>query len=198
MLSGAVAPPVEQPRPSGHHDPPRPRRGRSARDAFKGNRPLTGPRSGQAGGWRRLPKAKRRLRVSASVLEDPYCHQMTTQTPPRGDRRVSENVDFSKIFRCHSIGETIAILGLSGGGGGGCCRLQMPVKLAPAVRETPAGPEAGTAGEGGGYPPPLFQCIAGSVRARRCCKWTNAEPNWACGVRSTLRGVWWVRFRGPY
>ena len=43
--------------------------------------------------------------------------------------------------------------------GGGYCRLQMPLSLAPAVRETVAGRRLGTVeGGGGGYLPP-FQCI---------------------------------------
>ena len=42
--------------------------------------------------------------------------------------------------------------------GGGYCRLQMPLKLARAVRETVAGRRLGGLEGGGRYPPP-FQCI---------------------------------------
>ena len=42
--------------------------------------------------------------------------------------------------------------------GGGYCRLQMPLRLAPAVRETVAGHRLGAL-EGGGVP--HFQCISG-------------------------------------
>ena len=35
------------------------------------------------------------------VLKYPYCHQMITQTHPRGERRVSEKVECKKILRCH-------------------------------------------------------------------------------------------------
>ena len=47
--------------------------------------------------------------------------------------------------------------------GGGFCRLQMPVSLALAVRETVAGHRLrAVEGAGGGYPPhPPFQCIPG-------------------------------------
>ena len=31
----------------------------------------------------------------------PYCHQTTTQTHAKGDRRVSEKVEFPKICKCH-------------------------------------------------------------------------------------------------
>ena len=41
--------------------------------------------------------------------------------------------------------------------GGGNCRLQMPVRLALAVRETVAGHRLGALEGGGGYLPP-FQC----------------------------------------
>ena len=43
--------------------------------------------------------------------------------------------------------------------GGGYCRLQMPLKLALAIKETVARHRLGTLG-GGGYPP-SFQCIPG-------------------------------------
>ena len=46
--------------------------------------------------------------------------------------------------------------------GGGYCRLQMPLKLALAVRETVAGHRLGALEGGGGYLPP-FQCIAGAA-----------------------------------
>ena len=42
--------------------------------------------------------------------------------------------------------------------GGGYCRLQMPLKLALAVRETVAGRRLGAMEGGGGLPP--FQCIS--------------------------------------
>ena len=42
--------------------------------------------------------------------------------------------------------------------GGGYCRLQMPLRLAHAVREAVAGHRAPWSG-GGGIPPPPFQCI---------------------------------------
>ena len=32
--------------------------------------------------------------MSLWVLEYPYCHQMITQTHPRGYRRVAENIEF--------------------------------------------------------------------------------------------------------
>ena len=43
--------------------------------------------------------AWRLLRGSPGVLSYPYCHQMITQTHPRGNRRVSENVEFWKKFQ---------------------------------------------------------------------------------------------------
>ena len=46
-----------------------------------------------------------------------YCHQMTTQTRPRGDRRVSENVEFSKIELPLNLNNYK--FGLGGGGGHG-------------------------------------------------------------------------------
>ena len=41
------------------------------------------------------------LHGSPWVLNDPYCHQMITQTHPSGDRRVLEKVEFWKSCRCH-------------------------------------------------------------------------------------------------
>ena len=38
------------------------------------------------------------LHGSPWVLKSPYRHQMTTQTHPRGDRRVSESGEFSQIL----------------------------------------------------------------------------------------------------
>ena len=46
--------------------------------------------------------------------------------------------------------------------GGGYCQLQMPWKLALAVRETAAGYKLGALEEGGGGCLPPFQCIPGS------------------------------------
>ena len=34
---------------------------------------------------------------SPGVLKYPYCHQMIIQTHPRGDRRISEKINFSEI-----------------------------------------------------------------------------------------------------
>ena len=44
--------------------------------------------------------------------KSPYCHQIITQTHPRGDRRVPEKVEFEKICRCQSTAYTTAILGI--------------------------------------------------------------------------------------
>ena len=41
--------------------------------------------------------AEQRLHGSPRVLKYLYCHQMTTQTHPRGDRRVSKKVKFLKF-----------------------------------------------------------------------------------------------------
>ena len=41
-----------------------------------------------------VPWAYRSLRGSPWVLKYPCCHQMTTQTRPRGDKRVSEKAGF--------------------------------------------------------------------------------------------------------
>ena len=38
--------------------------------------------------------AQRPIRGSLWVVKYPYCHQMTTQTHPRGDKRVSEKNEF--------------------------------------------------------------------------------------------------------
>ena len=56
--------------------------------------------------------------------------------------------------------------------GGGYCRLQMPLKLALAVRETVAGHRLGALeGGAGGYLPP-FQCPCSRVLS---CVWTTAQ-----------------------
>ena len=39
------------------------------------------------------------LRGSPWVLKYPYCHQIITQTHPRGNRRVSEKVEFLEILQ---------------------------------------------------------------------------------------------------
>ena len=52
-------------------------------------------------------------------------------------------------MRLEEVGEAV---------GGGYCRLQMPLSLAVAVRETVAGHRLGALEEGGGGLPP-FQCI---------------------------------------
>ena len=50
--------------------------------------------------------------------------------------------------------------------GSGCCRLQMPLKSALAVRETVAGHRLGALEGGGGYLPPLSNASlpAGAVK----------------------------------
>ena len=48
-------------------------------------------------------RAWRPLHGSLWVLKYPYCHQMTTQPLPRGDRRVSEKVKCSTIFSRHML-----------------------------------------------------------------------------------------------
>ena len=49
----------------------------------------------------RTTLAKQPLCGSPWVLNYPCCYQMITQNHSRGDRRVSEKVDFSKYFKCH-------------------------------------------------------------------------------------------------
>ena len=41
------------------------------------------------------------LHGSRWVFKYLYCHQMITQTHPRGNRRVSEKGEFGKSCRCH-------------------------------------------------------------------------------------------------
>ena len=70
--------------------------------------------------------------------------------------------------------------------GGGYCRIQMPLKLALAIRETVAGHRLGALDEGGGggLPPPPFQCIPGGGNTDRI-----ALP--------APMGVWTVRTSEP-
>ena len=51
---------------------------------------------GGGGAWPVL----RGLPGSLWVLEYPYCHQMTTQTHPRGNKRILEKIKNSKNFQC--------------------------------------------------------------------------------------------------
>ena len=41
---------------------------------------------------------------------NPYCHQMTTQTHPRGNKRISEKVEIRNFFNCHKQAYTTTIL----------------------------------------------------------------------------------------
>ena len=45
--------------------------------------------------------AEQPLRGSPWVLKYPYCHQIITQTHPRGNRRVSEKVKFYCLRQVH-------------------------------------------------------------------------------------------------
>ena len=65
--------------------------------------------------------------------------------------------------------------------GGGYCRLQMPLKLAPAVRGTVAGHRLGAL-VGGYLPPPTFQCIL-AVGCHKTGAWKGVV-----GVRGRWRG----------
>ena len=70
--------------------------------------------------------AWRLLRGSPWVLKYPYCHQMITQTHPRGDGQVSEKIEFSEncqvtLNSLTSVKTAKSSLarGHVGGGGGG-------------------------------------------------------------------------------
>ena len=59
-------------------------------------------------------------------LEHPYCHQMTTQTHPRGDSRVSEKVKNLKMLSWLSTAmssnfRALGFLGKGGDSGGHRC-----------------------------------------------------------------------------
>ena len=55
------------------------------------------------------------LRGSPWALKYPYCHQMITQTQPRGNIRVRKRSKCENFFRFHKIAYTTTILGLSEG-----------------------------------------------------------------------------------
>ena len=86
--------------------------------------------------------------------------------------------------------------------GGGYCRLQMPLKLAPGVRETAAGRRLGAL-EGGAVTSPPFQCIPALplplhpsdrvLWARRPLPDTAPRPKRALGCT----GLKWRQFGGP-
>ena len=104
--------------------------------------------------------------------------------------------------------------------GGSYCRLQMPLKLALAVRGTLAGHRQAPRGGGGGYPPvsvgllslsgaleshPFFPSCAESG----CCVLTAAAAGVPCGVvslfkwgtkifRFQFRECWFTLWSGPF
>ena len=75
-----------------------------------------------------------------------------------------------------------------GGGcrsGGGCCRLQMPLNLALAVRETAAGQRLGALERGGGHPPPLPMHPCPPPSQHLQC-WRRTRPVTTTGCRTPL------------